>query len=159
MKANFHPKWYPKAKVKCACGNTFTVGSTMPEIEVEVCSNCHPFYTGQMKYVDTAGRVDAFMEKRKKASKKVIKKSEKRRLKREKRIREELAKPESLKDIRKAVKKKKKKKKISETKTKKSSSKKTTSSNNKAKSKKTSPKKTTSKTKISNSSNSKKSSN
>lgn len=108
MKAKTHPKWYKDAKVKCACGNTFTVGSTIAEIEVEVCSNCHPFYTGQMKYVDTAGRVDAFMAKRKKASKKVIKKSEKRRLKREKRIRDELAKPDSLADIRKGIKKSKK---------------------------------------------------
>jgi large subunit ribosomal protein L31 len=108
MKASIHPKWYPDAKVKCACGNTFTLGSTIPKIEVEVCSKCHPFYTGQMKYVDTAGRVDAFMAKRKKAKAKVIKKSEKRRIKREKRIREELAKPDSLADIRKEVKKTKK---------------------------------------------------
>ncbi|MBN1168277.1 50S ribosomal protein L31 [Candidatus Woesebacteria bacterium] len=108
MKAKIHPKWYPEAKVSCACGNKFTVGSTIPEIAVEVCSKCHPFYTGQMKYVDTAGRVEAFIEKRKKAKDKVVKKSEKRKLKREKRIREELAKPESLEDIRKQIKKSKK---------------------------------------------------
>lgn len=120
MKANIHPKWYPEAKVKCACGNTFTVGSTIPEIEVEVCSKCHPFYTGQMKYVDTAGRVDAFMAKREKAKDKVIKKSEKRRLKREKRIREELAKPETLAELRKEARKFKSKKATSKQSTSKS---------------------------------------
>jgi large subunit ribosomal protein L31 len=64
MKADIHPTWYPEAKVTCACGNTFTLGATVPEINVEVCYNCHPFYTGQMKYVDTAGRVDAFIAKK-----------------------------------------------------------------------------------------------
>lgn len=111
MKAQIHPKWYEDAKVTCACGNTFTIGATVPEIQVEVCSNCHPFYTGQMRYVDTAGRVDAFREKQKKAQKKVLSKTEKRKLKREKRIREELEKPESLEEIRKAAKKSSKSKK------------------------------------------------
>lgn len=105
MKANIHPTWYPEAKVTCACGNSFVVGATVPEINVEVCYNCHPFYTGQMKYVDTAGRVDAFVARRQKAQKKVIKKSEKRRAKRERRIREELEKPDTLEQIRKATKK------------------------------------------------------
>lgn len=100
MKTKIHPKWYPEAKVKCACGNTFSVGATMPELEIEVCSACHPFYTGQMKYVDTAGRVDAFKEKQKKAKKNVLSKREKRRLKKQKRIREELEKPESLEELR-----------------------------------------------------------
>ncbi len=109
MKTGIHPRWYPEAQVTCACGNTFTVGATQAEINVEVCSNCHPFYTGQMKYVDTAGRVDAFRAKQAKARKKVLKKTDKRRLKREKRIREELEKPETLEEIRKATKKKKKK--------------------------------------------------
>lgn len=104
-----HPQWHESAKVTCACGNTFTVGATVGEIQVEVCSSCHPFYTGQMRYVDTAGRVDAFREKQAKAKKKVVSKSEKRRLKRERRIREELEKPESLEEIRKAAKKSKKK--------------------------------------------------
>lgn len=110
MKAKIHPKWYASAKVTCACGNTFTIGATQPEISVEVCSACHPFYTGQMKYVDTAGRVDAFRTKQQKAQKKVLSKKEKRHLKRERRIREELEKPESLAEIRKATKKSKKKK-------------------------------------------------
>ena len=110
MKANIHPTWYPEAKVNCACGNSFVVGATMPEIQVEVCYNCHPFYTGQMKYLDTAGRVDTFLSRSKKANKKVVKKSDKRRLKRERRIREELAKPESLTEVRKAAKEAKKNK-------------------------------------------------
>jgi large subunit ribosomal protein L31 len=101
MKADIHPKWYKEAKVTCACGHTFTVGATVPQIEVEVCGACHPFYTGQMKYVDTAGRVDAFRLKRAKAKKKVLSKAEKRRLKKEKRIKEELEKPETLEELRK----------------------------------------------------------
>jgi large subunit ribosomal protein L31 len=100
MKAKIHPKWYENAKVTCACGNTFTTGATVPEIKVEVCYACHPFYTGQMRYVDTAGRVDAFKAKRAKAKKKVISKVEKRRIKRQKRMKEELAKPESLEELR-----------------------------------------------------------
>lgn len=108
MKASIHPKWFPEAKVTCACGKTFTVGATMPEIQVEVCSNCHPFYTGKMKYVDTEGRVDAFHARQKKAKTRVLSKSEKRKIKREKRIREELSKPETLAEIRKATKKQKK---------------------------------------------------
>lgn len=60
MKKDIHPKYYENAKVICACGNTFMVGSTMPEIHIEICSNCHPFYTGKQKLVDTAKRVEKF---------------------------------------------------------------------------------------------------
>lgn len=60
MKAEIHPEFNTEAKVKCACGQTFTIGSTMKDIEVEICSNCHPFYTGVDKIVDTAGRVEKF---------------------------------------------------------------------------------------------------
>jgi large subunit ribosomal protein L31 len=59
MKANIHPT-YHQASVTCACGNKFSVGSTMPEIKVEICNLCHPFFTGQQKFIDTAGRVDRF---------------------------------------------------------------------------------------------------
>jgi len=107
MKASIHPKWYSDALVVCACGNSFTTGATVPKIEVSVCYNCHPFYTGQMKYVDTAGRVDAFIAKQAKAQKKVTSKSEKRRLKKERRIKEELEKPETLEELRREVSKKK----------------------------------------------------
>ncbi len=68
MKAAIHPK-YHQAEVTCACGNTFTVGSTLPEIKVDICSACHPFFTGKMRYIDTLGRVDKFMAKRQKAVK------------------------------------------------------------------------------------------
>lgn len=100
MKATIHPKWYPEAKVTCACGNVFTTGATVPEIHVEVCYACHPFYTGQMKFVDTAGRVDAFKAKMAKATKH-ISKTEKRRLKEERRLQEEAARPETLSELRK----------------------------------------------------------
>lgn len=77
MRAKIHPKWYPKAKVTCACGNTFTVGSTVPEIHVEICSACHPFFTGEMKYVDTMGRVEKFQAKQKAAAARPKKKKKK----------------------------------------------------------------------------------
>jgi len=59
MKDNIHPK-YMEATVICACGNTFKTGSTKPELRVEVCSSCHPFFTGEQRIVDTAGRVERF---------------------------------------------------------------------------------------------------
>ena len=59
MKADIHPK-YTTCKVTCACGNTFTTRSTRKEIKVDICSACHPFFTGSQKFVDTAGRVDKF---------------------------------------------------------------------------------------------------
>jgi large subunit ribosomal protein L31 len=62
MKANIHPR-YRRCVVTCACGNTFETRSTLPEIHIEVCSNCHPFYTGQQRLVDTAGRVERFKRK------------------------------------------------------------------------------------------------
>lgn len=99
MKASIHPKWFAEAKVTCACGNVFTTGSTNQEIHVDVCSACHPFYTGQMKFVDTAGRVDAFKAKMKGATKHVSK-TEKRRLKEAKRLQEEAERPTSLSDLR-----------------------------------------------------------
>ncbi|MDO8676727.1 MAG: 50S ribosomal protein L31 [Candidatus Azambacteria bacterium] len=63
MKEKIHPEYFPKAKVKCACGNAFTVGSTKPIINVEICSKCHPFYTGKNKIIDTAGRVERFKKR------------------------------------------------------------------------------------------------
>ena len=101
MKASIHPTWYPEAKVTCACGNSFTVGATVPSITVEICYNCHPFYTGQMKYIDTAGRVEAFKAKEAAATVNKISKSEKRRLRRLKKIEEETERPESLAELRK----------------------------------------------------------
>jgi ribosomal protein L31 len=63
MKPKIHPKYYPEARVICACGNTWTTGATVPEIKVDVCSACHPFYTGEQRIVDTAGQVDRFMKR------------------------------------------------------------------------------------------------
>lgn len=60
MKDKIHPKYYPDAKVICACGNTFTTGSTRKELRVEVCGQCHPFFTGQQRIMDKAGQVERF---------------------------------------------------------------------------------------------------
>lgn len=108
MKVNIHPKWYPEAQVICACGNTFKTGATIPQIKVDVCSECHPFYTGQMKYVDTAGRVESYKTKQSKAKSNLISKSQKRQIKREKKIQKELEKPDTLTEIRNQSKSKKK---------------------------------------------------
>ncbi len=62
MKKDIHPK-YGKSIVRCACGNTFETGSVKPELRVEICSQCHPFYTGKQKLVDTGGRVERFNRK------------------------------------------------------------------------------------------------
>ena len=62
MKTDIHPKYY-ETTVKCACGNTIEVGSTKKDISVEICSQCHPFFTGKQKLVDTAGRIERFRKK------------------------------------------------------------------------------------------------
>ena len=63
MKVKIHPKYYDEAKVTCLCGNTFTTGSTKPEIRVEICGKCHPFYTGEQRIVDSLGRVERFKKR------------------------------------------------------------------------------------------------
>lgn len=63
MKEEIHPTYYPEALVVCACGNTWTTGSTIKEIRTDVCSNCHPFFTGEQRIVDTEGQVDRFYKK------------------------------------------------------------------------------------------------
>lgn len=63
MKAEIHPKYYASAVIKCACGAILNVPSTKEKIEVEICSNCHPFYTGKEKMIDTAGRVEKFKKR------------------------------------------------------------------------------------------------
>lgn len=82
MKKDIHPQYFDEAKVVCACGKTFTVGSTVEKIEVEICSACHPFYTGQDKILDTAGRVEKFKSRRAKATA-VSKKAKKAKVKKE----------------------------------------------------------------------------
>lgn len=103
MKAQIHPEWYPEAKFICAgCNTTYIVGSTRPEIRVEVCGNCHPFYTGTMRYVDVAGRVDKFRERQQLTKERQkLSKTERRAMKRKKKLEEELSKPTSLEDLRK----------------------------------------------------------
>lgn len=68
MKSGIHPTYHEKAKVTCSCGNSFEVGSTIAEIGVEICSKCHPFFTGQEKMLDTAGRIDKFKARQAKAA-------------------------------------------------------------------------------------------
>lgn len=70
MKKDLHPTYFESATVVCACGNTFSIGSTKEKIEVEICSACHPFYTGNDKVIDSAGRVEKFKTKRAQAEKK-----------------------------------------------------------------------------------------
>ena len=101
MKKGIHPE-YKQANVRCACGNTFTVGSTVNDIQVEICSVCHPFWTGEQRFVDTEGRVDKFKKK--------IDKAEKERKKKIKVIKEKIERqkaredaPKSLKEMLKAL--------------------------------------------------------
>ncbi len=63
MKEKLHPAWFPDAQVVCACGNTWTTGATVQEIRTDICSACHPFYTGEQRIVDTEGQVDRFMKR------------------------------------------------------------------------------------------------
>ncbi len=97
MKQGIHPQWYPEAKVTCACGNTFVVGATKPELKVEICSKCHPFFTGEMKFVDTLGRVERFQKKQKaaEATATVVAAKKKKKAERE----EQLRSPKSLKEM------------------------------------------------------------
>lgn len=82
MKAAIHPS-YNEVRVHCACGNTFTTGSTLPEINVEICAACHPLFTGQQKFVDTAGRVDKFNQRVATSQKKKAEAAARRRKKQE----------------------------------------------------------------------------
>ena len=63
MKENIHPEFYPEAQVVCACGNSWTVGSTVPVVRTDICSKCHPFFTGEQRIVDSGGQVERFMRK------------------------------------------------------------------------------------------------
>lgn len=107
MKPKIHPKYYNDCKVACACGNSFTTGSTSPEIKTEICSACHPFFTGEMRFVDAQGRVEAFQKKMEKA-RVHIKKKAKQKKKEEKEKKEQ---PKTLKEMLKVDKKKVKTKK------------------------------------------------
>ena len=82
MKKNIHPKYYPKAKIICACGNIIEAGSTASEMKTEICSGCHPLYTGKKKTLDATGRVDRFKKlTERSAKKKTASKGKKERVK------------------------------------------------------------------------------
>lgn len=99
MKKDIHPKYYPEAKITCACGNIITAGAAVSEMKVEICGACHPFYTGKKKLIDATGRVDRF---KKMAAKATEKKTDKAK-------RGEEKKAKKTKVVRKTVKSKKKK--------------------------------------------------
>lgn len=96
MKAKIHPQYYSDCVVNCACGNSFTTGSTKQQIKVEICSACHPFFTGKMKFVDTLGRVEKFQNKMKAAQAQTyLKKSQRHQLK----AKAESRRPATLKEM------------------------------------------------------------
>lgn len=73
MKANIHPTWYHDCAVTCSCGNSFVTGSNAPTLQIDICNKCHPFFTGEIKFVDRQGRVDRFNKKVAAAQSKVLK--------------------------------------------------------------------------------------
>ena len=100
MKADIHPKYFSDAKVTCACGNSFTTGSTKPEIYVEICAKCHPFFTGEMRFIDTLGRVEKFTQKQAAmVGQGPVNKKAKKALKKKQEEEEEAKRPKSLKEM------------------------------------------------------------
>ena len=97
MKTTIHPQWFNDASVVCSCGNKFTVGATKKDIHVDICSTCHPFYTGEMKFVDTLGRVEKFQQKQKVAAEKAGELAEKKKKKEDRAV--SLKNQKSLKDM------------------------------------------------------------
>ncbi|PIR62045.1 MAG: 50S ribosomal protein L31 [Candidatus Pacebacteria bacterium CG_4_10_14_0_8_um_filter_43_12] len=65
MKQGVHPKWFEDCKVTCSCGNSFVIGSIQESMQIDICDKCHPFFTGEVKFVDRQGRVDRFLSKMK----------------------------------------------------------------------------------------------
>ena len=104
MKKDIHPKLNKGTTVKCACGNTFVSMSTLPEISVEICSACHPFYTGQRKFVDTERRIDKFTKRQKLAEEKMKKVAEVKKSRSGKKKGARQDKPVNLKDMLKKAK-------------------------------------------------------
>jgi large subunit ribosomal protein L31 len=97
MKKGIHPQWYPEGRVTCACGTVHTIGMSKPEISVEICSSCHPFYTGEMKFVDTLGRVERFQKKQKSAEQQAAVLGDRKKKKKEKETFDQQ--PKSLKEM------------------------------------------------------------
>lgn|SRR3989344_3173283 len=99
MKQGIHPR-YGQLTVTCACGNSFVTGSTKDAIKVEICSACHPFFTGEMRFVDTMGRVERFQKKQQAASPGgTVKKRQKRLLKIKRDAEIEAAKPKTIREL------------------------------------------------------------
>lgn len=98
MKADIHPQWY-EATVTCACGNMFSVGSTKQTINVDICAKCHPFFTGEMRFVDTMGRVERFQQKQAAMANAPASKKQKQQLKKKLEEEEEAKRPKSLKEM------------------------------------------------------------
>ena len=99
MKAQIHPQYFDDAQVVCSCGNKFIVGSTKQNIHVELCDNCHPFYTGQARFVDNASRIERFKMKQDAASKVVTAKKKKQDEKQQ-----EEGQPQTLREMLQAIK-------------------------------------------------------
>lgn len=97
MKKNIHPKYFDEATVICACGNSFITGSTKASLMVEVCYKCHPFYTGEQRFLDTKGRVDAFIKKQEMAKK--YQTTKEKSIKKSKKEEKEERKPKSLREL------------------------------------------------------------
>ncbi|OIP57402.1 MAG: 50S ribosomal protein L31 [Candidatus Levybacteria bacterium CG_4_10_14_0_2_um_filter_36_16] len=95
MKASIHPQYNPIANVVCSCGNSFTVGSTKDKVHVELCNKCHPFYTGQQRFVDSASRIEKFRIKQEAAKPLKTKKDEEK----------EARQPQTLREMLEALKK------------------------------------------------------
>lgn len=93
MKQGIHPQYFDDAKVTCVCGNSFTTGATVAQINVEICSKCHPFFTGEMKFIDTMGRVERF-QKRQEAAKTIQTEKDKKV-----EAKKEIKRPESLREM------------------------------------------------------------
>lgn len=99
MKPNIHPEYFDDCKVTCVCGNTYTTGATVREIRVEICRNCHPFFTGEMKFVDTLGRVEKFQKRQEEAK---VRKEQTTKKQQEKQA---VRRPDSLKEMYDLIKK------------------------------------------------------
>ncbi|MBU2523901.1 50S ribosomal protein L31 [Patescibacteria group bacterium] len=112
MKQNIHPQYHKDSKIKCVCGATFAVGSTKGDIASEICSACHPFYTGKQKLVDTAGRVDKFRAKMKKAEELAAQNKDKKKKSKKKKIEIEYVGDEDNKETKKKDSFKKKEEKV-----------------------------------------------
>jgi large subunit ribosomal protein L31 len=104
MKTAIHPKYY-EAMVTCVCGNSFTVGSTKQTIAVDICAKCHPFYTGEMRFVDTMGRVERFQQKMNAGVKGPVTKKARMQFKKRQEEEEEARRPKSLKEMLDKIKK------------------------------------------------------